>query len=70
LGTPKLGDEPTQLHRLVDTVEARLRREQEEIEKATQALTQVQGVLFEQLRTTEQENIFVQAKFDEEKAQI
>jgi hypothetical protein len=42
LGTPELGDEPTQLHRLVDTVEACLRRAQEETEKATQALMQVQ----------------------------
>jgi hypothetical protein len=41
LGTPELGYEPTQLHRLVDTVEAHLRRAQEETEQATQALTQV-----------------------------
>jgi hypothetical protein len=65
-----LGDEPAQLHRLADTVEARLRRAQEEIEQATQALKQVQGVLVEQCRATEQENISLQEKFDEEKAQI
>jgi hypothetical protein len=70
MGEPELGDEPAQLHRLADTVEARLRRAQEEIEQATQALTQVQGVLVEQRRTAEQENISLQAKFDEEKAQI
>jgi predicted RNA-binding protein len=70
LGTPELGDEPTQLHRLADTVEARLRRAQEETEQATQALMQVQGVLVEQRRAAEQENISLQAKFDEEKAQI
>jgi hypothetical protein len=42
---PKLGDEPIQLHRLVDIVEARLRQAQEETEQTTQALKQVQGVL-------------------------
>jgi hypothetical protein len=40
-GEPELGDEPAQLHRLVDTVEARLRRVQEETAQATQTLTQV-----------------------------
>jgi hypothetical protein len=49
----ELGDEPTQLHRLVDTVESCLRRAQEETKKATQALTQVQGVLVEQCSATE-----------------
>jgi hypothetical protein len=47
LGEPELGDESTQLHRLADTVEAHLRRAQEEIKQATQALKQVQGVLIE-----------------------
>jgi hypothetical protein len=47
-GELELGDEPTQLHRLADTVEAHLRRAQEETEQATQALKQVQGVLIEQ----------------------
>jgi DNA-binding HxlR family transcriptional regulator len=70
LGTPELGDEPTQLHRLADTVEAHLRRAQEETEQATQDLMQVQGVLVEQHRATEQENISLQVNFDEEKAQM
>jgi chromosome segregation ATPase len=65
-----LGDEPTQLHRLADTVEARLRRAQEETEQATQALKQVQGILVEQCNAAEQENIALQVKFDEEKAQM
>jgi hypothetical protein len=39
--TPTIGDEPTQLHRIADTVEARLRRAQEETTQATQALAQV-----------------------------
>jgi hypothetical protein len=53
LGTPELGDEPTQLHRLADTVEAHLRRAQEETTQATQALAQVQGVLVEQRSAAE-----------------
>jgi hypothetical protein len=35
-GTPELGDEPAQLHRIANTVEARLRRAQEEAQQATQ----------------------------------
>jgi hypothetical protein len=70
LGTPELGDEPAQLHRLADTVEAHLRRAQEETTQATQALVQVQGVLVEQRRAAEQEKSALQAKFDEEKAQL
>jgi outer membrane protein OmpA-like peptidoglycan-associated protein len=69
-GEPELGDEPTQLHCLADTVEARLRRAQEETEQATQALAQVQGVLVEQCSAAERENLSLQVKFDEEKAQL
>ena len=61
-------DEPAQLHRIVDMVEAHLRQAQEETEQATQALMQVQGVLVKQRQAEEQENIDLQAKFDEEKA--
>jgi hypothetical protein len=43
-----LGDEPSQLHRLDDVVKAHLRHAQEEIEQATQALKQVQGVIIEE----------------------
>jgi hypothetical protein len=70
LGTPELGDEPAQLHRIVDTVEAHLRRAQEETTQATQALTQVQGVLVEKRSTAEWEKLALQAKFDEEKSQL
>jgi hypothetical protein len=70
LGTPEPGDEPAQLHRLADTVEAHLRRAQEETTQATQALVQVQGVLVEQRRAAEQEKSALQVKFDEEKAQL
>jgi hypothetical protein len=57
LGEPELGDEPAQLRRLADAVEARLRHAQEEIEQATQALKQVQGVIIEQHRVAEQEKV-------------
>jgi hypothetical protein len=70
IGTPELGDEPAQLHRIVDTVEARLRRAQEETMQATQALAQVQGDLVEQRSTAEWENLSLQAKWDEEKSQL
>jgi hypothetical protein len=65
-----LGDEPAQLHRLADAVEARLRRAQEETEQATQALKQVQGIIVEQHRVAEQEKVALQAKFEEEKVQM
>jgi hypothetical protein len=65
-----LGDEPTQLHRLVDEVKARLHHAQEEIEQATQALKQVQGILVEQCRVAEQEKVSLQVKFEEEKVQM
>jgi hypothetical protein len=52
-GTVEPGDEPAQLHRIVDMVEAHLRRAQEDTAQATQALTQVQGVLVEQRSAAE-----------------
>jgi hypothetical protein len=65
-----LGDELAQLHQLDETVKYHLQRAQEEIEQATQALKQVQGLLVEQCQATEHEIIALQAKFDEEKAQL
>jgi hypothetical protein len=65
-----LGDDPTQLHRLVDAVEARLRHTQQETVQATQALKQVQGVIVEQHRVAEQEKVALRAKFEEEKVQM
>jgi heme-binding NEAT domain protein len=44
------GDEPTQLHQITEKVEARLRRAQEDIEKATQALAQAQSAHEEKRR--------------------
>ena len=52
-GEPELGDEPTQLHRLADTIEAHLWWSQEEIEQATQALKQVEGVLIKKRSAVE-----------------
>jgi transcriptional regulator of met regulon len=65
-----LGHELAQIHCLADTVKAHLQRAQEETSQATHALTQVQGVLVEKRSATEQENLALQAKFDEEKAQL
>jgi hypothetical protein len=53
LGTPELGYEPSQLQRITDIVEARLRQEYEETTQATHALSQAQGDLLEQCSTTE-----------------
>jgi hypothetical protein len=50
-GTPEIGDEPAQLHQIADTVEAHLRRAQEETTQATQALAQAQEDLLEQRST-------------------
>jgi hypothetical protein len=44
------GDEPTQLRQIAEKVEARLRRAQEDIAKATQALAQEQSAHEEQQR--------------------
>jgi hypothetical protein len=64
------GDEPTQLHQITEKVEARLQRAQEDTAQATQALTQVQSALVEQQSKEEWENISLQVKWDEEKAQL
>jgi hypothetical protein len=56
-GELELGDESAQLRRVTDAAEARLRRAKEEVEKATQALKQVQGVLIEQRRVAEQKKV-------------
>jgi hypothetical protein len=47
-GEQELGNEPAQLRCLADATKAHLQRAQEEIEQATQDLTQVQGLLVEQ----------------------
>jgi hypothetical protein len=65
-----VGDEPAQLHRIVDIVEAHLRRVQEETTQATQDVVQVQGLLVEQHSVAEREKIILQAKWDEEKSQL
>jgi hypothetical protein len=70
VGTPELGDEPAQLHRIADTVEARLRRAQGETTQATQALAQVQKDLEDQRSAAEKENLALQEKWDEEKAEL
>jgi hypothetical protein len=70
VGTPELGDEPAQLHQIADTVEARLRRAQEETTQATQALAQVQKRPSRTKSAAEKEKLALQEKWDEEKAEL
>jgi hypothetical protein len=70
VGTSEQGNEPTQLHCIVDTVESRLRRAQEETAQATQALVHVQEDLEEKRSAVEQEKLAMKAKWDEEKVQL
>jgi hypothetical protein len=65
-----LGDQPSQLHKLVDVTEACLHRVQEEKDQATKALKQVQKESIEQRRVVQQEKDNLQVKFAEERAQI
>jgi hypothetical protein len=65
IGTSELGDEPSQLHRIADTVKAHLRKAQEEIAQATHALSQVYKELEEKHSVAEQENLPLQVKWDE-----
>jgi hypothetical protein len=69
-GTPDLGDDPTQLHWIVDIVEAQLRRAKEETTQATYALAQVHKDLEDHRSTTEKENLTPQEKWDEEKEML
>jgi hypothetical protein len=46
--TPEMGDEPTQLHQIVDTFKACFQRAHEETTQSTQTLAQAQGDLLEQ----------------------
>jgi hypothetical protein len=68
--TLEVGDEPSQLHQIIDSVEAQLLKAHDEANKSTQALTQVQGVLVEQHSAAEQEKSALQAKWNGEKAQL
>jgi hypothetical protein len=64
------GNEPTQLHQITEKVKSHLRRAQEDIAQATQALTQVHNALVEQQSKEELEKLSLQAKWDEEKSQL
>jgi hypothetical protein len=69
-GGIEVRDEPAQLHRLADATEAHLRRVQEEKEKATKALKQAKEEALEQRWVVQQEKDDLQAKFEEDRAQI
>jgi hypothetical protein len=66
----ELGDEPTQLRRLVDATEAQLHRVQEEKEQATKALKQEKEEVLEKLRVAQKEKNEIQAKFEQNNAKI
>jgi hypothetical protein len=51
-------------------VKAHLRRAQEDTTQATQALTQVQGVLVEQRSAAEEKNLALQVQWDKEKEEL
>jgi hypothetical protein len=67
---PGIGDDPTQLRQITEKVEARLRRAQEDITQATQALAQEHNTHGEQQRKAKHEQLTLQAKWEEEKAQL
>jgi hypothetical protein len=62
VATAGTDDEPTQLHQIIDKVEACLRRAQEDTAKATQALTQVQNALLEKQSKEDQEKLTLTVK--------
>jgi hypothetical protein len=59
----ELGDEPTQLCRLLDATESLLCRVQEEKEQATEALKQEKEEALDQLRVAQQEKDDIRMKF-------
>jgi MinD-like ATPase involved in chromosome partitioning or flagellar assembly len=65
-----IGEDPTQLRQITEKVEAHLRRAQENIEKATQALAQAQSTHEEQWRKAAQEKLDSQVKWEEKKSQL
>jgi hypothetical protein len=65
---PELVDELAQLHRIADVTKARLRRVQEEKDKATVALKKEQEEMVEQHQVAQQEKDDLQTKFEEERA--
>jgi hypothetical protein len=69
-GTPEIGDKQAQLHRIADTVEARLRWAQEETMQATQALVKAQEDHLEQRSTVKRKKLTLQERFDKEKSQL
>jgi hypothetical protein len=69
-GIAEEGDESVQLHKIVDIVEVRLRRAQEEKAQATQALKKAQEEIIEQRQAAQQEKNSLQAKFEEDRAKV
>jgi hypothetical protein len=69
-GTTEAGDESVQLCRIADIVEVRIRKAEEVIAQATQALQQEQEEIIEQRRAAQQEKEAIQEKFDKDREKI
>jgi len=65
-----LGDEPTQLRRLIDATEARLHRVQEEKKQATKALKKEKEEALEKLQVVQQEKDELRVKFEGDKEKM
>jgi hypothetical protein len=65
-----VGDEPVQLRKIADTVEAHLRKEEEATVQATQALKKAQEDIIEQRQAAQQEKDALQVKFDKDRAKL
>jgi hypothetical protein len=65
-----LGDDPSQLFKLVDVTEAHLRRAQDDKDQATLTLKQAQEAMLEKRQVSQKEKDDLQTKFEEEKEQI
>jgi hypothetical protein len=66
----ELGDEPTQLCKLVDVTEPHLRQAKDEKDQATTALKQAQEEMVEKRWVTQKEKDDLQAKFEEDRAHV
>jgi hypothetical protein len=64
---PELGDDPTQLRRLVDATEVHIHQAQDEKYQATTNLKQAQEEMVEQFRVAQKEKEDLQAKIQEER---
>ena len=69
-GTPKVGDESVQLHRIVDLVKVHLQKAEEVTTQATQSLKHAHEEIIEQRQAAQQEKEAIQENFDKELTKI